>query len=152
MSKYYYKGFTNALWSINIDAYNFLKNLEKQPDASDENAGVLSKAYSEFQKFEDFYNGIDFDNLHREEFYPLFIARDLLPAYKEQMDNVFKGRFQSDLLHLERAGSAICDVGHIYRTNLKKIFNEIQSFPGEENFKIRIFDCDGREWMLPYCI
>ena len=93
------------------------------------------------QKIEDFYATIPFDQLHgREEFYPLFIVKRLLPRFRTAMDGVFKDINANALGDLKTEGDAIINVGTLYSESLRKLLREIRVFPEARDFRVAIPD------------
>jgi len=132
MAKYYYKGFGNSFTAIMGLAYAYLEHERKES---------LNDSYDTFKKIEDFYAAIPFDNLHgKEEFYPLFVVKRLLPKFRERMDKVFKENKKNELRNLQYDGSSIVKVGILYGESLLQLLDEIRLFPEGKDFRVAIPD------------
>ena len=110
MARYYYKGFGNSLVGIMANGEEYL---------SSQDANVLQHSYQLFQKIEDFYATIPFDQLHgREEFYPLFVVKRLFPRLRTAMDGVFKNGNADSWADLRTECDVIINVGTLYYESL----------------------------------
>ena len=139
MAKYYYKGFGDSISGIASNPQTYLKHPERTYYSED--------AYQWIKQIEDFYAKIPFNTLHgKEEFYPFFIMKELLPEVRKKMDEVFKEKNNGSCRTLEIFTKTITTVGGVYRKNLKKLFDEIRTISGEDNFCITITDHKGEKW------
>jgi len=133
MAGYYYKGFGALVSGILANGELFLGEQERND--------LLEKSYDWFSRVENFYSKIPFGLLQgREEFYPLFVVRDLLPKFRDSMDEIFKEKRKDVLRNFERIAQTIVDIGTLYRNKLEQLLEKIRLFPEEKDFKVAIPD------------
>ncbi len=133
IARYYYKGFGATMDGILSNAEAFLKT----PERTD----YSEKAYKWAKEIEDFYSKIPFGSLQgKEEFYPLFIVKMLLPQLKEGMDKVFKEQDEGSLRRLEIGIQTVVTVGGLYWNSLIEVLKDIREFPDGRNFGLAIKD------------
>jgi hypothetical protein len=107
MGRYYYKGFGNTFQGIIANAELFLM----EPDRKD----LPENAYTWLNEIEQLYEKIPLEELHgREEFYPLFIVKRLLPKFKETMNRVFVEKDKDAIRDLLTDSGTIVNVGRLY--------------------------------------
>ena len=139
MSSYYYKGFGNTFHGIIANAELSLT----EPDRKD----LSENAYAWLNEIEQFYEKIPFEKLHgREEFYPLFVVKRLLPKFKETMDRVFVEKDKDALLDLQTDSWTIVNVGRLYWDSFQMALKYIRSDPEAKNFRVKITDYKGKDF------
>src|SRR3989338_4397548 len=79
IGKYYYKGFGSLINGVLGDIELYL---------IDNKTGLMERSCKWLNQIENFYKAIPFEKLkNREEFYPLFVVKRLLPIFKHQMES-----------------------------------------------------------------
>jgi len=129
MAKYYLWGFGGTIRVIAGRGVDILEGLVSVP---------VDEIYSRFDKIKKFYGKLKADNLHDKEFCPLVVVKDLLPHFEKSMGEVYKERRKECNNDLIFYGNAIMAVGNIYRKNLRRVLEDIHSFPEGKDFKINI--------------
>ena len=133
MARYYYAGFSNTLTVILVGGGMFLEHPERTDFVED--------SYLLLKKIEEFYAQIPFDALHRrEEFYPLFVIRRLLPNFRKTMDAVVKKQNKVALEDLGIYAKTIANVGGLYGDSLMQLLKTIRQFPEAKDFTVAISD------------
>ncbi len=139
MSKYYYKGFGATIDGILNNAQLYLRHPEREI--------LIDNSYKWLQELENVYAKISFDNLHgKEEFYPLFIIKRLLPQFRESMDEIFKFSNNGWFRNFGTDGKTIVNVGRLYEDSFLKLLEEIRTHPEAHNFRIKIIDHKCEAW------
>ena len=139
IGKYYYKGFGATLDGLIANAELFVL----RPERND----LKDMSYEWLGKFDSFYSKIPFDSLQgKEEFYPLFIMKRLLPILRNKVDEHYAAPSQKGIDKMLEAARAITYVGLLYDETFHKILDEIRTSPEEKDFRVRLIDHRGREW------
>jgi hypothetical protein len=140
MGKYYFKQFGNSLAAVvSIIGIYSKKNKKEYYDSANEFFGEL----------EDAYKTIPFEKLQgRENYYPLFVVDTLLKKYRKMMDEFFEEPGEDEERRLYSLSCAISELGTLYRNCFMSLLKEIQSTPEGKDFKIKLKDFEGKEWIL----
>ncbi len=135
MGRYYYDRLGITIHEILCNAEIYTSNTKR--------SDLVDDAYSWLRAIEDFYAKIPFDTLHgKEEFYPLFIIKKLLPKLKGSMDDVFQHSYANGFRNLETHAITIVEVGRIYDDKLQNILRKIKikEHPDTSDFRVEIID------------
>ena len=143
MARYYCDSFISGFQTIFCVAY---AQLEGQQDIECH----VNNAYGVIEAIEEQYTIIPFEQLHgREEFYPLFVVKRLLPKVRREMDCLFKEHKGKDAHDaLVRAATDVCEVGQLYGALFETLLKKIWSLPEGQDFRIRVIDYKGRSWTM----
>ncbi|NTV23565.1 MAG: hypothetical protein HGA85_04280 [Nanoarchaeota archaeon] len=132
MGSYYIDGFGHTIWSISSTLSIYL--LEGQPERSE-------YALDELKALEERYSRIQFQELHgREDFYPLFIVRKLLPEYRRQVERVVSTRLQSDFDEMQSMVVTMLDVGALYFKSFRNLMETIHAHPEHRGYYVTVKD------------
>ena len=138
MGSYYYKGLGTTLDGIlsNVELYRLRRRDDLKPPT-----------YKWLKEIEDLYSGIPFDKLNgRQEFYPLFIVKRLLPKLKENLDIAFSDPSKSHELVVVSSVTTIADIGRLYDDTFKELLDKIRLVPEEKDFRVSLVDHKGHTW------
>ncbi len=139
MGGYYLKGMGAIVDGI-ISNAELLLMREKDEKLSE-------NAYKWLKEIKDCYGKIPFDSLYgKEEFYPLFVVKRLLPKFERSMDIIFKDKDKTGLNNLIRYSRSIIDVGNLYWEDMINLLKEIRKYPEAKDFRLKITDYKGMEW------
>jgi hypothetical protein len=139
MGRYYYKGFGNNFNGILVNAELYLMTEDRQD--------LVENSYKLIGEIETHYDGIPFGELQgREDFYPLFVIRRLLPKFRTTMDEVFQEKIKGALRNLGIDARSIVNVGRLYGDSFQKLLEKIRSHPESSDFRVRIVDYQNNVW------
>ena len=132
MAKYYFKGFGAALSGI-------LGNASFYIEAPEKNAAKLAEAYNILTAVEEFYKEIKFQELQgREEYYPIFVVRSMLPKFRESLDRVRDLKSKDALTEFEHWAKALAFVGSIYGETFDSLLDKIRAQPGNAEYTVLV--------------
>jgi hypothetical protein len=141
MGSYYYKGFGNTINGILANAEIYLK----EPNRKE----LAENAYGWLREIEEHYETIPFENLHgREEFYPLFVVKRLLPKLKDRMNRIFIDRDKDSLRNLDTDAKSIVNVGRLYGYSFLATLEQIRENPEAKDFRVKITDYRNQDWFF----
>jgi len=137
IAQYYVKGMGDSLTAIaaDADAYLIFERNEK-----------YRTAFTWLEEIEQRYAAIPFQDLHEEDFYPLFIVGKLLPRLRRSLERLFETGDKHHLLDVKRYCDSIEDVGYIYRQSLGKALSALTEFTEAKDFTVELMDLNGRRW------
>lgn len=131
-------GFGNTFQGILAGAENYL---DEPLEEFSENANKWLK------RIEDFYETIPFDDLHgKEEYYPLFVVKRLLPKIRENLDEVFDEKKKGSLRNLVVKTGSVVEIGRLYSDSFLGLLRDIRSNPEEKDFYVGLKDYSGQDW------
>ncbi len=139
VANYYFKGFGNIIAGINTRIHNYCEGIS--------NKEKVKSSYEQFDKIQEFYSKIKFDELKgKKDFYPLFVVDNLLKKYKFSLDEVITEDKLDYSRDIERIGSAIVEVGRLYQDNFDILLNKLRKHNSFKDFKVEIIDYNGLKW------
>jgi len=138
--QYYIKGF--------LDLGNHVRSsmsiFERRPNTRKELGPEIIKS---FDKFTSFYFAIPFEKLKKENHpdYNIFCSiASHIPILAEELEKFMAGKTNREKYNENYI--EMCSKGGDFKEELNKLIKKIRSYPGYENFKLKITDHKGRLW------
>ena len=139
MARYYFKGFGSIIEGILSNAEADIVYTERE--------NYSTNSYELLKKIEDFYLRIPFGDFHsKEEFYPLFVVKRLLPELRQALDCVVRERTEEELRILDTLAKSIVVVGRLYDDSFRELVSQIRMYSDGKDFHIQLVDYKGLTW------
>jgi len=139
----YFKGFGNAILGIQGKCEHY----SNKPLIPEDRAKFILE---DLEMIEEHYRKIPFSKLNsNSDFAPLFVIKDLLGRFGEDVREFLKYPAKGERVNrIKNIGTAICWSGVVYKDNILRRVEELRTLPGNEDFRVRITDYRGIEFML----
>jgi len=139
MARWYYKGFGSSMEGILCNMEGYVQNPEM--------LNYSEIVYRLLNRVGEFYSKIPFGDFHgKEQFYPLFIVKSLLPFLHHSLDTTFNERTEENFRVLDVRIQAIVEVGRLYDESLRSVLKEIRLLPEGKDFQVQVIDDRGKVW------